>query len=42
MKTQASQTQAELQKTIADLKSVRGDLGVQSGLIATNAANCRR
>jgi acetolactate synthase small subunit len=36
VKTQASQTQAELQKTISDLKSVRGDLGVQSGLIATN------
>jgi hypothetical protein len=25
-----------LQKTIADLKSVTGDLGVQSGLVATN------
>jgi hypothetical protein len=36
VKSQASQTQAELQKTISDLKSVRGDLGVQSGLIATN------
>jgi acetolactate synthase small subunit len=36
VKTQASQTQAELQKTISDLKSVRGDLGLQSGLIATN------
>ena len=37
VKSQAAQTEAELQKTIADLKSVRGDLGVQSGLIATNA-----
>ena len=36
VKSQASQTQAELTKTISDLKSVRGDLGVQSGLIATN------
>ncbi len=38
VKTQATQTESELQKTIADLKSVRGDLGVQSGLIATNAS----
>ena len=38
VKSQASQTQAELQKTISDLKSVRGDLGVQSGLIATNGS----
>jgi hypothetical protein len=37
VKAQASNTQAELQKTISDLKSTRGDLGVQSGLIATNA-----
>ena len=37
VKTQVSATQAELQKTISDLKSTRGDLGVQSGLIATNA-----
>ncbi len=29
-------TKVELDKTIAELKSVRGDLGVQSGLIATN------
>ena len=36
VKTQVTQTQSELDKTIADLKSVRGDLGVQSGLIATN------
>jgi hypothetical protein len=36
VKTQVSQNEAELRKTIDDLKSVRGDLGVQSGLIATN------
>jgi hypothetical protein len=29
-------TRAELAKTIAELTSVKGDLGVQSGLIATN------
>ncbi len=28
---------SEIDKTISDLKSVRGDLGVQSGLIATNS-----
>jgi hypothetical protein len=37
VKSQAASTQAELQNTIAQLKSVQGDLGVQSGLIATNA-----
>jgi chromosome segregation ATPase len=37
VRSQAQQTQAELQKTINDLKSVVGDLGVQSGLIATNS-----
>jgi acetolactate synthase small subunit len=37
VKTQVTATQAELQKTISDLKSARGDMGVQSGLIATNA-----
>jgi hypothetical protein len=37
VRTQATATQSELQKTISDLKSVRGDMGVQSGLIATNA-----
>ena len=31
------ETRQELERTIADLKTVRGDLGVQSGLIATNA-----
>src|SRR5581483_2642285 len=37
VRSQASQTQDQLNKTIADLKSVTGDMGVQSGLIATNA-----
>ena len=36
VKTNLTATQAELQKTIASLKSTQGDLGVQSGLIATN------
>jgi hypothetical protein len=36
VKTDVSNTKAELDKTIASLKSVSGDLGVQSGLIATN------
>jgi hypothetical protein len=36
VKTNLSATQAELQKTIAALKTTQGDLGVQSGLIATN------
>jgi len=36
VKTNLSATQAELQKTISQLKSVAGDLGVQSGLVATN------
>ena len=33
-----TKTKQELEQTIADLKSVRGDLGVQSGLIATNGS----
>jgi chromosome segregation ATPase len=37
VRSQATATQEELQKTIATLKSARGDLDVQSGLIATNA-----
>lgn len=37
LRTAQSQTQTQLEKTIADLKSTRGDLGIQSGLIATNA-----
>ncbi len=36
VKEEIDKTRAELDKTIADLSSVRGDLGVQSGLIATN------
>lgn len=36
VRTQASQTQDQLAKTIADLRSVTGDMGVASGLIATN------
>lgn len=36
VKQEVDQTRAELEKTIADLTSVKGDLGVQSGLIATN------
>lgn len=31
------QTRTDLDKTVADLRSVRGDLGMQSGLIATNS-----
>ena len=38
VKSQAAMTQSQLDKTIADLKSVTGDLGVQSGLIATNGS----
>lgn len=37
VKTELSSTKSELDKTIAQLKSVAGDLGVQSGLIATNS-----
>jgi len=36
VRTQAAMTQSKLDKTIADLRSVTGDLGVQSGLVATN------
>lgn len=36
VKSDLSNTKAELDKTISNLKSVSGDLGVQSGLIATN------
>jgi hypothetical protein len=35
--TQVAQARSDLDKTVAELRSVRGDLGVQSGLIATNA-----
>ena len=37
VKKQVATNQAELEKTIAQLKSVQGDLGVASGLIATNS-----
>jgi uncharacterized coiled-coil protein SlyX len=37
VKDEVAQTKTTLDQTISDLKSVRGDLGVQSGLIATNA-----
>lgn len=36
VKTDLAGTKSELEKTIATLKSAQGDLGVQSGLIATN------
>jgi chromosome segregation ATPase len=36
VKTDVAQTKTQLQDTIAQLQSVKGDLGVQSGLIATN------
>lgn len=37
VKQEVASAKSEIDKTISDLKSVRGDLGVQSGLIATNA-----
>jgi len=37
VKTEVASTRSTLDSAIADLKSVRGDLGIQSGLIATNA-----
>lgn len=37
IKNQVAATRYELEKTVSDLKRVTGDLGVQSGLIATNA-----
>jgi hypothetical protein len=36
VKTDVAATKTELEKTIANLKATQGDLGVQSGLIATN------
>lgn len=36
VKTDLSATKSDLEKTIANLKAAQGDLGVQSGLIATN------
>jgi len=37
VKSDVEKNRLELEKTIKELTSVRGDLGVQSGLIATNA-----
>ena len=37
VKTDVTNTKSELEKTIASLRSTQGDLGVQSGLIATNS-----
>jgi DNA repair exonuclease SbcCD ATPase subunit len=37
VKTSVTATKSELEKTIETLRSARGDLGIQSGLIATNA-----
>ena len=37
VRNEITSTKTELSKTISDLKQVTGDLGVQSGLIATNA-----
>jgi chromosome segregation ATPase len=36
VKTDVAATKSELEKTIATLRATQGDLGVQSGLIATN------
>jgi len=38
VKTEVASTKTELDKTIASLKTTQGDLGVQSGLIATNSS----
>jgi hypothetical protein len=38
VKVEVASTKSELDKTISSLKSVQGDLGVQSGLIATNTS----
>jgi hypothetical protein len=37
IKNEVATTRAELQQTVSELKRVTGDLGVQSGYIATNA-----
>jgi len=37
VRNEVAATKSELDKTISELKTVRGDLGVQSGLIATNS-----
>jgi chromosome segregation ATPase len=36
VKSDVASTKSELEKTIANLKATQGDLGIQSGLIATN------
>ncbi len=42
VRSEVASTKSQLDKTIAELKSVRGDLGVQSGLIATNSKELTR
>jgi len=37
VKSDVAKNRADTEKLVADMKSARGDLGVQSGLIATNA-----
>ncbi len=37
VRQEVSQSKTDLDRTLQELRSVRGDLGVQSGLIATNA-----
>jgi uncharacterized phage infection (PIP) family protein YhgE len=37
VKTVVASTKSELDRILADMRTVRGDLGVQSGLIATNS-----
>lgn len=37
VKSEVTETRTVLESAVGDLKSVRGDLGIQSGLIATNA-----
>jgi len=37
VRTEVANTQGQLERTIADLKRIPGDMGVLSGLIATNA-----
>lgn len=36
VKTEVQNTKTEVEKTLADLQRVRGDMGVMSGLVATN------
>lgn len=36
VKTEVASTKSEVEKTLADLQRVRGDMGVMSGLVATN------